>query len=56
MNHAASLDAGVYPDKDFLKAEESKIRDHFYAVPLSEFTPAPAHSFAEFVKSMPGKL
>ena len=56
MNHAASLDAGVYPDKDFLKAEENRIRDRFYTLPLSEFAPEPAHSFAEFVGSLPEKL
>ena len=41
MAHVAALDAGVYPDKDFLKAEENRIRDRFYTLPLSEFAPAP---------------
>ena len=56
MAHVAALDAGVYPDKDFLKAEENRIRDRFYTLPLSEFAPAPTCSFAEFVEDLPEKL
>ena len=56
MKHMASLEAGAYPDRDFLESEEANIRNHFYSAPLSEFKPEAEFSFTEFAESLPGRL
>ena len=54
--YIANLPAGEYPDAELLKAEAQKIRDHFYAVPLTAWQNTSADSFADIVKSLPERL
>lgn len=54
--HLAELPPGVYPDKEYLKAQEEKIREEFYRLPLCAFAPRPALSFARFAAAISEKL
>ena len=52
----ANLPAGELPDAELLKAQAQKIRDRFYAVPLTERQNTPKLSFSNAVKAIPERL
>ena len=54
--YVATLPAGEYPDAELLKAEAQKIRDNFYATPLSAWQEHRDFSFSDVIKNIPDRL